>query len=122
MSGQPTPLTPLAVVKQLSQLARELDQTTDMLYAADLDAADKRQQADITESKAFLATDGPMDIRRHTARVLADKVEQEALVAEALVRFLKNKLKSLDLRIEVGRSMGTSLRAEMKLMPYSEQP
>lgn len=120
MSTHHEPLTPLKVVKQLVQLTRELDTTTNMLRDADLEAITKRHLADITESKAFLSADGAMDLRRHEARVVADKFEEEALVAEALVRHLKQCLKSLDLRIEVGRSLGTSLRAEMKTMPYSE--
>ena len=115
-------LTPNEVVKQLTRLAQELDATTELLREADHDSTLKRHQADLAEAKAYLSAEGPVEERKRIAKVATERIEEEALVSEALVRYLKNKLKSLDLRIEVGRSLGTSLRAEMRLMPYSETP
>lgn len=113
-------LTPLDVVRQLSSLAKDLDAVVEQLKQADDDAVRKRHAADLAESHAFVNAVGSMDLRRHEARIEAAPKELEALVSEALVRHLRKKIAALDTRIEVGRSMGTTLRAEIALTPYGE--
>jgi hypothetical protein len=113
-------LTPLQVVKQLTELTVQLDRTVAALKAAERDCAEKRHAADMAESRAFLAADGAMDLRRHTARVAADRPEQEALVAEALVRVLRQEIRAIDTRIDVGRTYGATVRAEFKVMGLTE--
>jgi flagellar biosynthesis/type III secretory pathway chaperone len=111
-------LTPLQVVKQLGELTARLDQTVAALKLAEKDAAEKRHTADIIESRAFLNADGAMDIRRHTAKIAADRAEGEALVAEALVRVLRQEIRAIDTRIDVGRTYGVTVRAELKALGY----
>lgn len=107
------PTTPAGVLRQLSELTNELSRTVDALKGAERDAAEKRVAADLAESRAFLAADGAMELRKHTARVAASDKEAEALVAEALVRVLRARIRELDTRIDVGRTFGASLRAEL---------
>jgi hypothetical protein len=116
------PLNAQSIVRQLSQLGRELDTTVEMLKAADLDAVEKRHAADIAESRAFVNAEGSVDLRKHTARLRADTYEQEALVAEALVRHLRQRVRALETRIDTGRSMGAALRAELSSLSYQEGP
>lgn len=115
-------LTPNAIVRQLSELGRELDMTVEMMRDAETDAAEKRHAADMTESRAFVSSEGAMDMRKHLARIAADQIEGEALVAEALARYLKTKIRSIETRIEIGRSLGAALRAELTALPYNEHP
>ena len=110
-------LTGASIARHLSELGRQLDVTVEMLRDADLDAAQKRSAADTAESKAFVDAEGPMDIRRHLARLEASSKEYDAVVAEALVRHLKARIKALETRIDVGRSMGAALRAELNTLP-----
>ena len=118
----PEQLTPSAVVLQLAALARELDSTVTALKAADLDATEKRHAADMAESLAFVRAEGSMDLRKHLARIEAGPQEKEALVAEAVVRYLRQRINAISTRIEVGRSAGAALRAELQTMPYDQQP
>ena len=115
-----TLLTPQRVVEQLRDLALELDRLVNMLEAADVESVTKRHDADLAESRAFLEAEGSVDARKHTARLAVANLEEDALVAEALVRNIKQRIKAVETRIDVGRSMGTSLRAEMTSIPYSE--
>ncbi len=115
-------LTPNAVVTQLAELGRELDAAVRTLRSAELEAVQKRHTADLAESRAFVDAEGSMELRKHLARLGAAKVEDEALVAEAVVRYLRARIRAIDTRIEIGRSMGASLRSELKLLPYSESP
>jgi hypothetical protein len=112
--------TPNEVVLQLAKLTRDLDGIVEQLRLADIDAIRKRHAADLAESHAFLDAEGSMDIRKHEARLKAADKEMDALVAEALVRHLRKKLDAVDKRIEVGRSMGTTVRAELKTLGYQE--
>lgn len=115
------PATPAEVVKTLTRLTGELQRTVTAFRAAERDAAEKRHAADMAESRAFLAADGAMDLRKHTARVVADKQENEALVAESLVRVLRAEIRSIETRIEVGRTYGATVRAELKTLSYGEE-
>ena len=114
------PLTPNQVVLHLSELGRELDMTTKMFGQADLDAVEKRHAADMNESRAFVRADGSIELRKHLARIETDRLEHDALVAEALTRHLKAQLRALETRIEIGRSMNAALRAEFSTLPYQQ--
>ena len=118
----PEELSARTVVLQLAALARELDATVTSLRAADLDATEKRHAADLAESMAFVKAEGSMDLRKHLARIEAAPLEKEALVAEAVVRFLRQRINAIATRIEVGRSAGAALRAELQTIPYDQQP
>jgi len=111
-------LTPQQVVNYLTGLGRELDTTVNMLKGADLDAAEKRHAANVTESSAFVNADGSMELRKHAARLSAARMEKDALVAEALVRHLKASIRALETRIDIGRSYGAAVRAEINNMSY----
>lgn len=116
------PATPADVVRNLSVLTEELRRTVAAFRAAEKDAAVKRHAADMVESRAFLAADGAMELRKHTARVAADPAEHVALVAEALVRVLRAEIRSIETRIEVGRTYGATVRAELKTLGYGDSP
>jgi len=116
------PATPVEVVRNLTALTDELRHLTAALRASEQDAAVKRHIADMAESRAFLAADGPMDIRKHTARVAADDKEGAALVAESLVRVLRQEIRAVETRIDVGRTYGATVRAELKTLNYGETP
>lgn len=112
------PATANQVVANLSSLTEELRRIVSSFRVAERDAAEKRHAADMVESRAFLAADGAMDLRKHVARVAADRAEGEALVAEALVRVLRAEIRSIETRIEVGRTYGATVRAELKTLGY----
>lgn len=111
-------LTASEVVLQLTELGRELDVTVRVLKDAELDVAAKRFAADQAESHAYISADGPMDLRRHLARIASARQEQEALVAEAVARHLRTRIRAIETRIDVGRSYGAAVRAELAALPY----
>ncbi len=111
-------LTPNEVVLQLSELGRQLEAVVETLRTAEVEAAQKRHAADLAESRAFVAAEGPVDLRRHLARIAADRLEDEALVAEATLRWLRARVRAIDTRIEIGRSYGAAVRAEMATLAY----
>ena len=113
-------LTPNEVVLRLSELSRQLDAVVTTLREAEVDAAQKRHAADLAESRAFVASEGAMELRKHLARIAAARAEDEALVAEATLRWLRQRIRAIDTAIEVGRSYGAAVRAELKTLDYGE--
>jgi len=113
-------LTPQKVVNHLADLGKDLDITVNALQSAELDAVRKRHAANLAESKAFVEAEGSMDLRKHEARLSAGDLEGDALVAEALVRHLRATVRSIETRIDIGRSYGAAVRAELSMMPYTE--
>lgn len=117
-TAERAPASPVEVVRHLSKLTGDLRNVTEAYAAAERDAAEKRHAADMAESRAFLQADGAMELRKHTARVAAGKQEGEALVAEALVRVLKARIRAVETSIDVGRTYGATVRAEFKTIGY----
>lgn len=113
-------LTPNEVVIALSKLGSELDATVTALKAAEMDAAIKRHEADQAESRAFVAADGSMELRKHIARLAAAHQEQEAVVAEAVCRYLKTRIRAIEVRVDIGRSYSAAVRAELAALPYDQ--
>jgi hypothetical protein len=110
------PSTANEVIANLTRLTGELRDRTSAYRAAETDAAMKRHAADIAEARAFLAASGPVEQRKNEAKIDADRQEGDALVAEALVRILRAEIRSIETRIEVGRTYGATVRAEMKTL------
>jgi len=105
-------LTPNEVVVQLAELGRELDAAVRTLRAAEVESVEKRHLADMAESRAYVSAEGSADLRKHLGRIAADKLEEDALLAEAVCRYLRARIRATELRVEIGRSMGASLRSE----------
>lgn len=109
------PQNPNEVVVQLAKLARQLDETTQQLNEADVAAVNAREKAKLAEAKAFLAAEGSVEARKNKAIIETHKLRLEAEVAEAGVRGLQRTIRTLQTRIDVGRTYGATLRSEMNL-------
>lgn len=114
------PATSNDVVRNLSALTEKLYQHVRSYSDAERDAVALRQAADVIEAKAFLRAEGSVEARKHQAVIEADDAETKALVAEALVRSLKAKIRAIETDIDVHRSYGASIRAELKTLGYGE--
>lgn len=108
-------LTSSDVAQQLGLLGRELDLTVEQIREADFDATKKRGAFDLAYSRAFVGADGSMEIRKHLAVIATFQLREAADVADALVRHLRRRIDAVGKRIEVGRSIGTTVRAESSL-------
>ena len=109
------PATPTEVALNLAKLARELDQTVKALESADRDATEKRAAFDFAFSRAFIAEQGSVDARKHLAVIACERQRLDADVAEAVVRHLRRMIDATKVRIDVGRSYGAAVRAEIAL-------
>lgn len=115
-------LTPNKIAKTLMELARELDTAVQQLEYADRDLTEKRGAADLAFSRAFLAAEGSMDVRKHMAVVQTHQQRMDADVADALVRHLRRRIDVLKVRVDTGRSLGAAVRAEIALAGQGDGP
>lgn len=112
MSG---PLTSNDVALQLARLARSLDALIASIGQAETDAVNAREDYTLALSKAFLRAEGPMDVRKHQSIADTHTERLAAETAEALVRGLRRQIDSVRVRVEIGRSLGAAIRAEVGL-------
>ncbi len=115
-------LTSTDVARTLARLGRDLDDAVEAIHQADDDAVQKRAAFDLAFSRAFVAGDGSVDLRRHKAVIDTHQLRLDADVADALVRHLKRRIDAISKRIEVGRSIGTTVRAESSLAGSRDMP
>ncbi|HXH77151.1 hypothetical protein [Nocardioides sp.] len=107
------PLTPNDVALALARLGRDLEACVRSLDHADRESVHKREDFTLALSRAFLATEGPMDMRKHRSIVDTHTERLAAEVAEQIVWGLRRQVDSIKVRIDIGRSVGTALRAEL---------
>jgi len=108
-------LTANDVATHLAGLARDLSRLVDALAVQEREAVNKREDYTLALSKAFLMAEGPMDIRKHQSIVDTHAQRIAAEAAEALVRGLRRQIDTVEIRIDVGRSMGVAIRSELNL-------
>lgn len=109
------PINATDVARNLGRLARELDDTVKALEMADRDATEKRAAFDLAFSRAFVTESGAVDQRKHLAVIATHQQRLAADVADTVVRHLRRKIDSIKTRIDVGRSYGAAVRAEISL-------
>lgn len=108
-------LTANDVAAHLAQLARELSGLVAKLEEQEREAVNKREDHTLAMSNAFLAAEGPMDVRKHQAIAQTHVQRLDAELAEALVRGTRRQVDTVKIRIDVGRSMGVAIRSELNL-------
>lgn len=109
------PLTASDVAAHLAKLARQLDELVQEIGRAEVAAVNAREDFTLAHSRAFLQAKGPMDIRKHQAIEDTHTHRLAAELAEATVRGLRRQIDSVKVRIDVGRSVGAAMRAEVSL-------
>lgn len=112
------PATANEVVRGLSALTEKLYQHVRSYSDAERESAELRQAADVAEARAFLRAEGSVDARKRQAVIDTDDLEGKALVAEAVVRSLKAKIRAIESDIDVHRTYSAAIRAELSTLGY----
>jgi hypothetical protein len=115
-------LTPSLVASNLAKLARQLDDLVAAIDDAEVRAVNSREDYTMAYARAFLTSEGSMDVRRHLATEGTHDTRLAAELAEQLVKGIRRQIDSTRIRIDVGRSLGAALRAEAGLAGSGYQP
>lgn len=103
------------IAANLARLARTLEGCARALEDADLKAVHAREDYTLALSKAFLSSQGSMDMRKHQSLVDTHAERLAAELADAMVRGIRKQMDTIKVRIDVGRSVGAAVRTEMNL-------
>lgn len=119
-----TPATAQQVGAALGRLSLRLQELTDALAVADEDATRLTEAHELAYDKAFLAAGQGEErvtdaVRRSIARVETAQLRLDMEVAKLAVRSLKTAHKTLDRRIDVGRTQAATVRSEHRTIGYA---
>lgn len=109
------PLNSSEIAAELAKRARELDRLVADIDAAERTAVHRREDYTLAYAQAFLCAEGAMDVRRYQATQNTHEARLAAELAEQQVRGMRRQIESVRARIDVGRSLGAAVRAEVSL-------
>lgn len=107
-----TEYTPASVVATLSSIARQIDEKAAEIAVLDAQAVEARQAYRKAYARAFLSSDGAMDVRRYKAEEDTADLALAAELADQVLRAGREALRVLRDRLEVGRSVGSIMKME----------
>lgn len=103
---------PNSIVKRLSELSRMLDAAT--LEAAQLDETAVRAKArhEVEYARAYLTGEGSIEDRKQLAKLATENESLDMDIAFQKLRACQERIRTLRVQIEVGRSLNAAQRSE----------
>lgn len=100
------------VIKRLAALSRMLDEATREVAELDEAAVISKAAHEVAYARAFLTSEGAMDVRKQQS--ILDTSDQKLLaeIAEQKVRACRERIRTIRDQIEVGRSLNSAVKAE----------
>jgi hypothetical protein len=105
----------LTIVKQLGQLSRDLDDGVNKLADLEFIAVEAEGDFKVAFAAAFRDAVGSVEDRKQAAVMSTDQLWRVFGKAAAAVRLQKEHIRALHARIDVGRTIQSTARAEMQL-------
>lgn len=105
----------LTIVKQLGSLSRDLDDAVNKLADLEFIAVEAEGDFKVAFSDAFRSAAGSVEDRKQVAIAETDQLWRVFGKAAAAVRLQKEHIRALHARIDVGRTIQSTARAEMQL-------
>lgn len=105
----------LTIVKQLGQLSRDLDDAVTKMADLEFIAVEAEGDFKVAFAHAFRDATGSIEDRKQVALIATDQLWRIYGKAAAAVRLQKEHLRALHARIDVGRTIQSTARAEMQL-------
>lgn len=109
-----------ASLERLAELSRMLDKATDEIAVLDEEAVRAKQTYEVAYARAFLDAVGSMDLRKQIA-IYETQVESLTMeLAQAKVRALKERIRTIGTQIEVGRSLASAHKTQWAAEPVGQ--
>lgn len=100
------------ITGRLAELSRMLDAATSEIAELDEQAVRAKQAHEVAYARAFLTSEGAMDARKQQAVLATDGEKLGAEIAQQKVRACQERIRTIRVQIDVGRSLGAAQRAE----------
>ena len=108
------------IVLRLSELSRLLDKATDDVAVLDEQAVRTKQAAEVAEAKAYLQAEGSIDARKAHATVQVADLVLAAELAAAQHRACRERIRTLGVQIDVGRTLSAATRNQFAAEPIGQ--
>jgi len=105
-------LTPAKIMATFKEVSRRIDEETSKLRRLDIAEIHARHAYRRTYNMTLMTAQGAADIRRAAAEQAASDLEMAYDLAGAELRAVKDELKMLRDRLEIGRSTSAVMRME----------
>ena len=118
MSGFPDlaadgrPLDTVTIVKELSAIGRELDRLSREAAAQDEKAVRARGRYRRAYAEAFTTGAGSIEDRKQAATLKCEDILLEAELADQVLRGIRDRVRILRDRLEIGRSVNAAMRTQ----------
>lgn len=104
---------------QLAKLARELDKAKESANHAELDEVEAREAFTMAYAHATIKADGgAADIRKAQAVIATHDERLKAETSTAISKGWGREIRTIQARIDIGRTLASGIRAEAQLAPY----
>lgn len=110
------------IVRQLGQLSRDLDEAVAEMGRLEEIAVEAEGAYRVAYAKAFRGAEGPVEDRKQAAVLAARNEWQRWGKAAAAVRLQREHIRALHARIDVGRTLQSTARAELALVQAGVTP
>jgi len=115
-------MTVMDVMNHLRDLSKELDSLVRKIGDEDKIATVLREEYLRAYAKTWRNSTGSVEARKQITISFTEKERLAAEIADCVVRDLRRQIDALKSRIEVGRSLGSAIKAEVALTNTSFSP
>lgn len=110
------PLTPSDAARVLWQIDQEMTTHTNELVRLRLALPGLARAAKLAYARAYLSSDGSIEAKKQMAAVAADDAKFALDTHEQMIEARKDSLKTLRERSEIGRSLNSNLKEELRVL------
>lgn len=110
----------IEIVKRLSELSRLLDAATDEVAILDEAAVKAKQAHEVAAARAYLTAEGSIEARKSQAVIACADLALAAELAQAKHRACRERIRTLGVQIEVGRSLSAAVRSQFIAEPIGQ--
>lgn len=107
-------------LERLAELSRLLDKATDDIAVLDEEHVHAKSQLEVAYAKAFLEAAGSMDMRKQIAIFETSQQNLQAELAAAKLRACKERIRTLAIQIDVGRSLASAQKTQFIAEPVGQ--
>lgn len=108
------------VLDRLSECSRLLDKAQQDLADLDEAAVRAKQAFEVSWARAYLKAEGSIEARKATAVLQAADLALASDLAAAKHRACRERIRTLGVQIEVGRSLNSAVRSQFAAEPVGQ--
>lgn len=107
-------------LENIAHCSRLLDETVVELGELDLEHVYAKSDAIVAYARAFMSSDGPMEVRKQQSLLDTFQERLDEELAEAKLRACKARLQKLHAQLDMLRTINAAQRAQFQAEPFGQ--